>query len=902
MAFLSPWKSLMAVGFLIILMAGIGYSQDAIITGSVSDQFGSLPGAKVAIEGTTISTSTDVNGNFELRVKPGNYKLRASFVMYLTQTLPVNVMAGDSVHINFSLVAGFSIDQPVALGSRAQPRSLLETVVPVDIISPQEISNSSQVELSHILQYLSPSFHSTQQTISDGTDFIDPATIRGLGPDQLLVLVNGKRRHTSSLINVNGTIGRGTVGTDFNAIPVAAIDRIEILRDGAAAQYGSDAIAGVINIILKEQTGIISVDNRVGVNSEGDGLTNYAGVNYGLEVGKNGFFNLTAEYRRSESTNRAGNYTGTVFTDDVAADNAQIAATNFFDQTGFSNRQIMEIGNAATLDLTVFFNSEIQISKKATFYAHGGRNYREATAQGFYRLPKSREQVVLDLHPNGFSPGLKGDIRDGAMTFGIRGRKNNWLLDFSNTTGINELGFSVLNSNNASLGVASPSSFYAGGYVYRQNVTNFDASRSYDWLSGTNVAFGGEIRIENYEILAGEEASWINGGDTLFADGDTVARTPGAQMFPGFQPENALNKFRTNNAAYLDIETDITEKLLVEIAARYEQYTNFRGQGIGKLAGRYRLLESISLRAGFATGYRAPSLHQVYFNNVSAQFVNGEALRVGTFNNESPVAEAFGIERLKPELSNHYSAGFTTRPSDNFTFTFDYYNIKIKNRIVLSGRFGSDYANILEPLNVGAAQFFTNAIDSRTSGADAVAVYKNELGRGNLMASIAGNVTRTKVLGMVMVPDELEGEEDVLFNREEISRVENAQPNFKINSVVSYKIDKFTLELGNTYFGEVQYIHPDDGDPANWQLNELSGQVESRDQVFSPKLVTDLAIAVQLSDNMRITVGGNNILNVYPDKHTHSANINNGLFVYSRRVQQFGVQGAHYFGRILLSL
>lgn len=902
MTLLLPRQLAVSFWLPIVLIVSSCYAQTAVISGTVSDQFGSLPGAKVVLEGTAFSASTDVNGNFRLKVNAGEYLLKASFVLYLTQSLPVKVSENDSIHVELNLVAGFSIDQPVALGTRAQPRSLLETVVPVDVISPREVSSSSQVELNNILQYLSPSFHSTNQTISDGTDFINPATLRGLGPDQILVLVNGKRRHTSSLVNVNGTIGRGTVGTDLNAIPVTAIDRIEILRDGAAAQYGSDAIAGVINIILKEQTGIINIDNRMGINQDGDGTTVFSGVNYGLEVGKGGFFNLSAEYRKRESTNRAGNYTGTVFSENPEQESAMLAQTDFFNQTGFDGKQVMEIGSASTLDLNVFFNSEIPLTRKATFYAHGGRNYREGVTRGFYRFPKLNQQVVQELYPTGFSPQLLGDIRDGSITVGIRGRKNNWLLDFSNTSGINELDFTVKNSNNASLGMASPSVFYAGGYLYQQNNTSFDASRTYDWLEGVNIAFGGEIRIENYQILAGEEASWSNGGDTLMINGETIARTPGAQMFPGFQPENALNRFRTNNSAYIDIETHFTDKLLVELAGRYVQYTDFAGQGVGKLAGRYRLFDFMSLRMGFATGYRAPSLHQVYFNNVSAQFVNGEAVRVGTFNNQSAVTEAFGIQNLQPELSRHLSAGFTSRIADNLTFTFDYYNIMIEDRIVLSGRFGEDYDQILAPLQVSAAQFFTNAIDSRTTGADAVVVYQHELGEGSLLMSLAGNFTKTKVIGTIKVPKALEGQEDVLFNREEVSRVESAQPNFKINSVVSYQFRKYRVQMGNTYFGEVNYVHPDDGDPTNWQLNELTGQVESRDQVFSPKLITDLMFSMQIIDNLNWTIGVNNLFNVYPDKHQHSANINNGLFTYSRRVQQFGIGGANYFTRLIISL
>ncbi|WP_405207372.1 TonB-dependent receptor [Aquimarina sp. LLG6339-5] len=876
----------------------------AIISGNVSDQFGSLPGARVSIEGTSQNTTTDVNGNYTFDVEEGEYILTAGFVMYNSVSKSTTVKVGETAQLDFVLETGFSIDQPISVGSRAKPRSLLKTTAPVDIISPQEITNSSQIELSHILHYLVPSFHSTNQTISDGTDHIDPATLRGLGPDQILVLVNGKRRHNSSLLNVNGTVGRGTVGTDFNAIPIASIERIEILRDGATSQYGSDAIAGVINIILKKQTEVINIDNRVGITTEGDGFTTYSAANFGLKIGKEGYINVTAEYRDRESVNRAGDYTGTVYTDDLAEDQRLIQENNFFDQTGYSGNRVMEIGSAETQNLTLAFNGEIKMSDKATFYLQGGRNYREGLAAGFYRFPKDQDRVVPELFQNGFSPQILTDIQDDVVAGGIRGVKNGWNVDFSHSIGINSLDYTVNNSNNASLGVASPRTFYAGGFEYQQNTTNLDISKTFDWLKGVNIAFGAELRVENYQIVAGEEASYINGGSTYFDEfGNELPRAAGAQVFPGFQPENELNRFRTNSSGYFDIETNISEKLLVKAAARYEAYNDFGGQAIWKLSGRYRINDNVSVRAGFSTGFRAPSLHQVFFQNISTQFVNGESIQVGTFNNESAVAtEAFQIDKLKPELSKHFSAGISGKLNDNFTYTFDYYLINIDDRIVLSGRFAEGYEAILEPFGVGAAQFFTNAIDSKTSGGDVAIHYKTNLGIGKLGASLGGNVTSTKVKGSIKVSPSLIGQEDVLFNREEIARVESAQPNYKVNSLLSYEFGKFRLQMVNTLFGEVKFVHPDDGDQTNWLLNEFTGNIESRDQTFSPKLTTDLAVSYQINDYVKCTLGGNNIFNIYPDRHKHSANTNNGNFIYSRRVQQFGVNGANYYLRVLLKL
>jgi len=902
---LIQYRLYLTVVFFLCAVSSISSQSRAVIAGHVSDQFGDLPGARVAIEGTNKSTSTDINGNYSFDVDEGEYVVTSSFVMYTSVSQTVYVKVGDTTKVNFVLATGFSIDQPISLGSRAKPKSLLKNTAAVDIISPQQLTNSSQIELSHILHYLIPSYHSTNQTIADGTDHIDPATLRGLGPDQVLVLVNGKRRHSSALLNVNGTVGRGSVGTDFNAIPVASVERIEILRDGATSQYGSDAIAGVINIILKKQIEIIQVDNRVGVTTEGDGFSVYSAANFGLKVGNEGFVNVTAEYRERESVNRAGDYTGAVYTNDQAADQVLIQQNNFFSQTGYSDKRVMEIGSAETQNLALSFNSEIPMSTtNATFYLHGGRNYREGISKGFYRFPKDQDRVVLELFPDGFSPEILTDIQDDGITGGVKGVKNDWDVDFSHSIGVNRLDYTVNNSNNASLGTASPRTFYAGGFRYKLNTTNLDVSRAFDWFSGVNVAFGAELRVENYQIVAGEEASFIDGGTTFMNElGAELPRAPGAQVFPGFQPENELNRFRTNSSGYVDLEMNLSQELLVRAAARYEAYNDFGGQAIWKLSGRYRIIDEISLRAGFSTGFRAPSLHQVFFQNISTQFVNGESVRVGTFNSESAVAtEAFEIEGLKPELSTHFSAGLSGKFYDNFTFSFDYYSINIEDRIVLSGRFAEGYETILEPFGVGAAQFFTNAIDSKTSGADLTLFYKTSLGKGEFNTSLGANITSTRVDGPIKVSSALAGQENVLFNREEVARVEFAQPNYKLNSLVSYDFDAFNIQMVNTLFGEVRFIHPNDGDSSNWVINDFTGNVESRDQTFSPKIVTDMAVSYQVSRYLKCTLGGNNIFNIYPDEHKHSANTGDGNFLYSRRVQQFGVNGANYYFRLLLRL
>lgn len=879
-------------------------SQLGTISGSVSDEFGPLPGAKVKIEGTDLSVSCDINGEYTIEVKPGKYSVNASYLLYKTEKKPADVSFNhlNSV-IDFILESGSVVDTDISIGSRVKPKSQMDNVAAVDVISPTDISTSAQITLSQVLHYLVPSFNSTSQTISDGTDHIAPATLRGLAPDQILVLVNGKRRHTSSLINVNGTIGRGSVGTDFDAIPVSAIDRIEILRDGAAAQYGSDAISGVINIILKDQTNVFSLNTMINPTLYGDGTEFLLSTNYGLDLGKSGFVNVTAEYKQREAINRAGNYTGNIYSTNDSLDAELIEKNDFFGQLSeYNDRQIMQIGSSKKFDGTIFYNAVIPVKHKAELYSNGGINYRKGESRGFYRLPIESQTVVLDLFPNGFSPEIHTDIIDKSLTIGMRGSRNGWHVDFSNSTGNNQFDYTVKNSNNASLGVASPINNFAGGFKYGHNITNLDFSKRQDsvgFLHALNMGYGVEFRIENYEVIKGETSSWIDGGDTNDLGEPYQA---GVQVFPGFQPQNELDKRRTNVAAYSDLEFHFTKMFLIEAAARYENYTSFGGNLSWKLATRYKFGNNLSVRSSYSTGFRAPSLHQIYFNNIGTQFIDGVSYQVGTFNNESPIAKAFGIENLKPETSTNFSFGFTSKLFKNFTFSMDGYYIAIKNRIVLSGRFDEGYEDVLESVGASSAQFFTNAVNTETIGLDFVPTYSLRVKKGILRLSGAVNFTSTKTVGKIQTSSLLLGSEDILFNREEISRLEMAQPNSKMILTANYTINKWNFALKTTRFGSVTFIHPNDENEADWVLNEYTGQKETRDQTFNPKWITDVFMSYKFNNYFTLALGGNNFFNVYPDKHTHSENVNNGNFIYSRRIQQFGVRGASYFARLSFSL
>ncbi len=810
--------------------------------------------------------------------------------------------------IKASEIAGVSINKLFQLVHQTQgvrsetKRSQWLSPVPVDVISSEFIRNSGYTELTQILQYILPSFHSTHQTIADGTDSYDPAALRGLSPDQMLVLVNGKRRHTSAYLHVNGTFGKGSVGTDLNTIPVAAIERIEIMRNGAAAQYGSDAISGVINVILKGDTRQTNATTQTGITRMGDGQQLLLSANRGFQFAENGFINITSEFNSRGSVNRSGDYTGQLIYGD-SRDNDPEAREKFFEQTPFIDQRVMEIGSAAIDNMKLFLNASVPVGDYLEVYATSGFSLRQGASGGFYRFPYETNKVVSELYPYGFSPNLSTNILDNSFTIGLLSEFNDWRVDFYNSTGINSFDIAVNNANNASMGISSPTSAYSGGFGYWQNITGLDFSRKLNHIAiPVNIAFGAEYRFENYRLRPGEEASWIN-GDKNNPEATTEI---GFQLYPGFRPENELNRYRTNSAAYIDLEFDFTPNWMLGLASRYESYSDFGSNLSWKAASRYRFADILALRASASTGFRAPSLPQTYYNRISIQILNGESVQVVNFNNESSAAKLFGIQKLKPELANNYSIGLTSKPSDNIYFAFDAYQINIKDRIIMTGRFDAvgnhgqptEYAYILQPMNVGSAQFITNAIDTKTKGIDTEFSFNTPLWRGSFLTSLTYNYSETKLDGPVKTTPVLEGKEDILFNREEISRIECVQPSSKFILTNIYKTGVITIILRNTRFGRVKYIYPSE-EP---EMNALTGQIESRDQRFSPKIITDIDIGFDLMETVKWSFGANNVFDIYPDKHKHSKNIHNGLFLYSRRVQQFGVNGLFVYTKILFQL
>lgn len=874
-----------------------------------------------------------------------------------------------------------SIDEVVIVGSRSGGRSKADSPVPVDVFNLKEASLVlPQTNINQILNAVAPSFTSTVQTNADGTDHLDPAQLRGLGPDQVLVLVNGKRRHTSALINVNGSPGRGTVGTDLNAIPSFALSRIEVLRDGASAQYGSDAIAGVMNLQLKRDTGKLTgqisyggyltdaAKNHTG-NWDGDQIQ--VDLNYGAKVGKKGgFVNVTFSSQYRNPTFRAGVESGNIYNaynaiEKRAAEGGvnlssyysninQIKGTpneqqfvglvhQYAQKVGyFDNAYQQQIQNAGSITALqgllggnytdqelayrgqdrrdfnmwvgqsklnnnqIFVNAEIPLDDNWKVYTFGGYGYRYGTSGGFYRRP-NQSRTFTGLYLDGYLPKINTDIHDVSLSAGVKGTWDGWNVDFSNTFGQNSFNYTINNTGNTSLRFNSPSTFNAGGLRFLQNTINLDFSKKFDVFNGLNFAFGGEQRHENFQITPGDPNSYltydVNGNPvTDFANqvrptdffGNTLPG--GSQVFAGFRDVNAVKKSRNSYAAYADAEVNFTNWLLVDGAVRYENYSDFGNTVNFKLASRIKLTKDLNFRFAGSTGFRAPSIHQIYYNTTSTLFTNGQLLEVGTFSNDSKVAGLVGIPKLKQETSQSVSAGFTYKiPALNLNITADGYWIKVKNRIVLTGQFTRpanpstpaqvELQQAFDAAGVNAAQFFANAIDTETRGVDVVISHNYKTPGFSLKNDFAINLNKTKRVGDIHSSDLLHnaGLDNVYFSENSRIYLEEAVPRVKASLAHTLQFGKLDVYVRNTYYGKVTgadiIVQPD------------------THQIMSDRVITDLSVAYGFTKNISLTLGANNVFDVYPSRNLPVSS-NNDQFVYTRSTSQFGMNGRYVFTRL----
>ncbi len=861
-----------------LLPSGAAAQSFGTISGTIVDAKTrtGLPGVNLIVLGTQTGTTTRADGTYRLRLAAGTYELQVSFIGYDRVREKVTVTAGQEVTKDFALSENLiGLGEVIVTGTRRADRTVVESAVPIDVLPVTEIRQTGLTETSQLIQMAVPSLNFPRPSIADGTDHLRPATLRGLGPDQVLVLVNGKRRHSTALVHVNGTIGRGSTSVDLNAIPASAIERIEVLRDGAAAQYGSDAIAGVINLILKSDTQA-KVATTGGQTAEGDGEVLQGEGNYGVSLGDNGFLHFSGEWRDRGATNRSRlDPRQQYFTTAQGTPDPREATIN---------RRNHRQGDAETRDLLLFMNGSKPLSSKATLYTFGGFSRRVGEATGFFRRPND-DRTVRALHPNGFLPEIHSTILDASLAAGLRGSVKGWVWDLSSVYGGNSFRFDVKNSNNVSLGTDSPTEFYAGTLKFNQITSGLDFSKSLDLglHAPVNVALGVEFRLENYQIEAGDEASYIDGKVPIL-DGPNAGRLAavGAQVFPGFRPTDATDQWRNNAALYLDLENNLSDAVLLSLAGRYENYSDFGSTLDGKVAMRWEVIKHFAVRGAASTGFRAPSLAQSYFSSTATNFINGVPFEVKTFPVNSPQAKALGAEPLKAEKSVNLSAGITTDPFANFSLTMDYYRIKIDDRIVFSENFtGGRIADLLRPFGASGGRFFTNAIDTRTEGVDVIARYAFHVGTNSIVRLTAGyNNTDTKVIRVKQTPPQLAGFEETLFGRVERGRISEGQPNSNVNLTANYSWRDLGLMARTIRFGRV--------------VNRTSNP--ANDQTFDAKWITDVDASYRLLHRLTVAVGANNVFDVYPEEQIPANNFN-GILVYSG-LSPFGFNGRYMYLRM----
>ncbi|MEM9571775.1 MAG: TonB-dependent receptor [Pseudomonadota bacterium] len=812
--------------------------------------------------------------------------------------------------------------QIVVTGTRSADRTALETAVPVDVFPVSELTETGRVELNQILAATVPSFNFNQTSINDGTDIIRPATLRGLAPDQTLVLLNSKRRHSSALVNINGSVGRGSSAVDLNSIPTAAIGSVQVLRDGASAQYGSDAIAGVINVLLKEESSGGGVNARYGafvtdIDGQGrdavDGETLQISGWKGFALGDSGFLTVSAEYKDRNPSNRAGL--------DPRPQYITPGGVSDPRETTF-NRLNHNWGNGNAEDFSVFANAGYGLDNDWELYGWAGYQDREAESTGFYRRSsdsapgplgtRGTPRNLTEIYPDGFLPTIVGDVTDISAGGGIRGDLAGWDADFSVVYGSNELDYSVVNTLNASLGPTSQTEFDAGALEYNQVVLNANVTRTFDNLlpGDTTLSFGVEYRDEGFEITQGEPNSYIQGGyrgvpgvnydpvigvnvPTGFDINDPttypdpfdanfgVGFAGGSQVFAGFTPQSEVDASRDNIGLYADAEWEPNAQTLISAAVRFEDYSDFGDTFTGKLTGRYDFNDTIAIRGAVSTGFRAPSLQQQFFTASSTNFIDGVPFEVGTFPAESAAAVALGAQPLDAEESTSFSAGLVITPQENFFITIDAYSIDIEDQIFLSENLGGDAVDqVLADAGVtgiSRVRFFQNGIETETQGVDIVARYDWDLGDlGEIGLSGAFNFSEVEVTNVpvnTVLPDL------TFFSRDNRLTFEESAPETKLILSADYQWKDATINARATRYGEVV-------DPSNNPANDFT---------LDAAWILDASVDVEITENVTLGFGVDNVLDQYPTD-TPAGQDFNGIFPFSTR-SPFGFAGRFMYAR-----
>ena len=747
-----------------------------------------------------------------------------------------------------------TLQQVVITGTRRVDRTLAQSESPVDVIGAADLQRTGSTELATALAQVLPSLNFPRPSLTDASDAVRPAQLRGLSPDQVLVLIDGKRRHTGAVVNINGTQGRGSAPVDLNAIPISAIDRVEVLRDGAAAQYGSDAIAGVINIVLKQGAKGGSLSAEAGGTDRGDGLRGQLGASLGWALGDGSWLRLAAEAGHQQRTNRAG-----VDTRDAATEPRKGQLNN-------------RLGDPDSTKKSLLLNGQAELGAGLLVYGHASFNQRDTTSAAFWRtLATATANGVASLYPEGFLPLEQTRTRDLGLVLGLRGQAGGWQWDVSLNHGENRFDIDVANTANYSLGAASPRRFDAGGLRNQQTVLNLDASRELDWGLPNPVALtaGAEWRQERYEVVAGEPNSYTGGGSS---------------GFPGFRPGDAGSHRRHDAAAYVNLESQLSASFSATAALRGEDYSDFGRATAAKLSGRYVASPALAVRGTLSTGFRAPSLAQQYFATTSTNLVNGALVEAGTFTVPSAAAQALGATPLRAEKSRHASLGLQITPTRDWQTTVDVYQVDIDHRILLSANLSLPAAlrNQLaaQGLLVSTGRYFTNALDTRTRGVDLVSTLRqdwNAAGRSDFTLAYSHN--RNTVRQVADNPAVLTANNLLLIDRVTLARATVSSPEDKLLLSAEHRWGPWSLRLAATRYG-------------SYEVRQSSA---ANDQQFSPAWLADVS-AAWAQGPWRVDAGVDNLNNRYPDR-VIAANAVGGILSYSS-FSPFGFNGRQYFAKL----
>ncbi len=867
---------------------------------------GPIRGVDVMARGLSAGTLSDRDGRYTLLLPEGTRFVFFSKLGWSTLEVPI----GSIDELDVTLTRGIAFDDIATVGASPAATTVFSATAPIDILPVATLQGLvGQRTLNELLTYESPNFVANPQVLSGGSDFIDPSSLRGFGPNQVLVLVNGKRRHKTAQLNLAPAFGRGTVGTDLDAIPIAAVERIEVLRDGASARYGSDAVAGVINIVLKQKEGL-SIDAIGGGRlSEGvpapndniDGEVAQIGLNYGVGLGRRGgILNLTAQADLREPTNRALAFTGPIFSGynfpDEATPGGQDITETELARRGLSRADFTSrVGQAATRQASVFANLSLPVSRTTSLYGFGGVNYRLGETKARYGLPNA-PGTVTDLYPNGFLPEINGVVLDQSASLGIRQTLGAWHLDLSHTFGRNEVTYEVVNTNNASLGSASPTVFDPGEYAFAQNTSAVDLSRYFpSTLAGISVSSGVEYRHDAYRATAGEEASYRDygaGSTATVVDPIGRRRPGGVQGFDAIRPEDARFVTRYSASAYAEVDASLTRALTLSAGGRYEYFSDVDRGLAAKLAVRYLINRDLNVRASASSGYRAPSLHQVAYTSTQPGLLDGRGTVGGVFAAGSDAANALGIEALQLERNQNLSIGFTGRVlNGRLGFSGDAFQVEVADRTTLTAPFGTgegrrDITAILQEVGVTEAAFFVNALETRTRGLDGrITQYATLLGDALQLETSLGATYTTTIVQRVRTSVPLLGAEDTYLPPSGRQLLQNAVPRTSFLGSVKATCGPFEVFARAIFFGFV-------ADPGTngREVQNLGGRT-----------IGDLSLCYRPSAAIYLTLGVNNLLDTYPEALAPTFQ-ENGQSRYSRTTQQFGANGRLVFARVGIAL